>query len=113
MATKNLYKAAGGVDMVSGKKGNQVQAFDNPSNMNRDKIDYFAQEGIEMVDDTLEFSMMKKGGSVKKKKNIWSLKVLFFISRKRLLNKLLSGKATIKEFNFYKLMLLIKSLEGN
>ncbi|MBT4774597.1 MAG: glycosyltransferase family 2 protein [Crocinitomicaceae bacterium] len=51
--------------------------------------------------------------SVKKKKNIWSLKVLFFISRKRLLNKLLSGKATIKEFNFYKLMLLIKSLEGN
>ncbi len=47
------------------------------------------------------------------KKNVWSLKVLFFISRKRLLKKLVSGKATIKEFNYYKLMLLIKSLEDN
>jgi hypothetical protein len=47
------------------------------------------------------------------KKNVWSLKVLFFISRKRLLKKLISGKATIKEFNYYKLMLLIKSLEDN
>tara|TARA_R110002020_G_scaffold49102_3_gene140063 strand:+ start:44 stop:421 length:378 start_codon:yes stop_codon:yes gene_type:complete len=68
MATKNLYKAKGGVQMVSGKKGNQVQSFDNPSDMNRDRIDYFAQMGIETIDDTMEFSMMKKGGSVKKKK---------------------------------------------
>jgi len=62
MATKKLYQTGG-----PKKTWGDGNKFHKPPSSNRDQIDYFAQEGIEMINDTMEFTM-KKGGSVKKKK---------------------------------------------
>ncbi len=69
MGTKKLYDMGGSGPRKTSGDGDP---FYSPKRMakagNMGRIDYFAQMGIEMVDDTMEYSMMKKGGAVKKKK---------------------------------------------
>ena len=74
MGTKKYY-GKGGSSMASGKMtSGDGDGFYSPERMakaragNMGRIDYFANMGIEMVGDTMEYSMMKKGGAVKKKK---------------------------------------------
>tara|TARA_R100000541_G_scaffold370_5_gene3138 strand:+ start:6538 stop:6834 length:297 start_codon:yes stop_codon:yes gene_type:complete len=56
----------GGASMVNKMTSGDGDSFVRPMNEKRNMIDYFAQTGLEMVDDTMEYSMMKKGGSTKK-----------------------------------------------
>mgnify|MGYP003124483086 CR=1 FL=1 len=74
MGTKKYY-GKGGSSMASGKMtSGDGDGFYSPEKMarardgNMGRIDYFAETGLEMVGDTMEYSMMKKGGAVKKKK---------------------------------------------
>jgi len=57
------YNMGGMANNMTSGDGN---SFVSPESMNRNRIDYFANRGIEMVEDTMEFDMMKKGGSTKK-----------------------------------------------
>ena len=70
MGTKKLYGHGGAPKMTSG----DGDPFVSPKSMQRQQIDYFADMGMEMVSDVMEYAMggkeikMKKGGAVKKKK---------------------------------------------
>ncbi len=61
--TMKAYNVGGMANNMTSGDGN---SFVSPESMNRNRIDYFANRGIEMVEDTMEFDMMKKGGSTKK-----------------------------------------------
>lgn len=70
---------------------------------------------VREISDPLDFykdvRLLDYYQSVQQKRHVWSLKLLFFVSKKRLTKKLVAGTATIKEFNYYKLMLLVKLME--
>tara|TARA_R110001592_G_scaffold85153_1_gene251480 strand:+ start:5798 stop:6064 length:267 start_codon:yes stop_codon:yes gene_type:complete len=61
--TMKAYNMGGMANNMTSGDGN---SFVSPESMNRNRIDYFANRGIEMVEDTMEFDMMKKGGSTRK-----------------------------------------------
>ena len=60
---------------------------------------------------TNEVRLLQYYSEAREKRRIKRLKFIYSILKKNILRRLLKGTATIKQFNFYKLMLLIDQIE--
>ena len=62
---------------------------------------------------TKEVRLLRYYSEAKEKRRVKRLKFIYSVFKKNILRRMLKGTATIKQFNFHKLMLLIDQIEGD